>query len=132
MVLRIFTDKQPDVQEAVKIYAGLGWGKFQDYNLESWKKAFDNSNFIVAYDEKELVGFVRLISDGFQDTQVLEFAVSPKYQHQGIGKRLIEALNDNWGHTDIYCNTVDKNTDFFLNNGFKRNSLIPISKAKFK
>lgn len=132
MVLRIFPNKQPDVREAVEIYARLGWGSFHDYNLEIWKKAFDNSDFIVAYDETELVGFVRLISDGFHDTQVLEFVVSPKRQHQGIGKLLIEALKDNWGHTDIYCNTVDKNADFFLNNGFKRNKLTPISKAKFK
>lgn len=79
-----------------------------------------------------LLVFVRLISDGFHDTQVLEFVVTPKYQRRGIGKSLIEELKDKWGHTDIYCNTVDKNTDFFLNNGFNRNRLVPISKAKFK
>lgn len=132
MSVRIFPNKQPDVRRAVEIYANLGWGNQQDYNLEVWKKAFDNSSFITAYDEEELVGFIRLISDGFHDTQVLEFVVTPKRQHQGIGKSLIEALKDNWGHTDIYCSTVDKNTDFFLNNGFNKNKLTALSKAKFK
>ncbi|OLA66684.1 MAG: hypothetical protein BHW56_01710 [Acetobacter sp. 46_36] len=132
MSVRIFPNKQPNVHEAIDIYCNLGWGKLQDYNFEIWKKAFDNSDFISAYDENKLVGFIRLISDGFHDTQVLEFVVTPKYQHCGIGKLLIEELKDNWGHTDIYCNTVDKNIDFFLDNGFKRNRLAPISKAKFK
>ncbi len=132
MSIRIFPNKQPNVHEAIDIYCDLGWGKFQDYNLEIWKRAFDNSDFISAYDENKLVGFVRLISDGFHDTQVLEFVVTSKYQRRGIGKSLIEELKDKWGHTDIYCNTVDENTDFFLNNGFNRNRLVSISKAKFK
>lgn len=132
MTIRIFPNKQPDTQKAIEIYANLGWGTVQEYNFAIWQKAFDNSDFITAYDENELVGFIRLISDGFHDTQVLEFVVTPKYQHQGIGKSLIEILKDKWGHTDIYCNTVDKNVDFFLNNGFKRNRLTQVSKGKFK
>ncbi|MBO5284509.1 MAG: GNAT family N-acetyltransferase [Alphaproteobacteria bacterium] len=127
MTLHILNNKQPDLQKAIELYTDLGWGQPQNYNLEIWQKAFNNSHFITAYEENELIGFVRLISDGFHDTQVLEFAVSPKHQHQGTGKALLNALKTNWGHTDIYCNTLPKTADFFLNNGFNKNHLTAVS-----
>ena len=46
MSIRIFSNKQPNVHEAIDIYCDLDWGEFQDYNLEIWKRAFDNSDFI--------------------------------------------------------------------------------------
>lgn len=117
--VRIIVGKQPDLDDAINMYVQIGWGKREQYDAAKFQKAFDNSKFILAYNEEALVGMVRLMSDEAHETNVSEFLVRPEFQKKGIGKKLLEKLHETYGHTDLYISTPKEHEEFFLKNGMK-------------
>ncbi len=121
--------RKPTAKEAIKIYTSLGWGKEEEYDFFRFEKAFENSKFITVYDEAELVAFVRFLSDEYHETMVSEFVVATKYQGYNIGKKMLNDLVQEFGHTSIYLNCTKETKDFFLKNGFKKHQLIGLSRS---
>ena len=73
------------------------------YNRIIFDVNFDTSNFIVAYDGSETVGFIygtkRIVCDevaGLQDgtAWIVEMGVKKKYRRQGIGTELVKKLEN--------------------------------------
>ena len=60
------------------------------YNLEYTKDALEKTINTTAWDGDKLVGCVRVLTDGYFHGTVSVTLVSPEYQHQGIGRRLME------------------------------------------
>jgi len=59
------------------------------------RQAFSASASVVfVYDDQQLIGFARAISDGLLQAAVYDVAVLPSYQRLGIGKQMIEKLMD--------------------------------------
>jgi len=66
---------------------------FHDTDIH--RKAFYASASVVfVYDENQLIGFARAISDCILQAAVYDVAVLPSYQGRGIGKQMIEKLVD--------------------------------------
>ena len=60
---------------------------------EKWKKSLENSSAVItAWDEENLVGLTRGISDQVRYAQVLEVLVHPEYRSYGIGRELVTRL----------------------------------------
>jgi predicted N-acetyltransferase YhbS len=51
--------------------------------------------YIAAYENGELVGLARAMTDFVYTTYLADLAVDEKYQHKGIGKELIRLLKIN-------------------------------------
>ena len=66
-----------------------------DYDVDKTQAALSRTLNITAYDEKELVGCLRILSDGYYFGTITELLVLPKYQKQGIGSRLLTLAKDN-------------------------------------
>ena len=66
-----------------------------DYDLDKTQAALSRTLNITAYDEKELVGCLRILSDGYYFGTITELLVLPKYQKKGIGSRLLTLAKDN-------------------------------------
>ena len=49
---------------------------------------------ITAYDGKQLVGCLRILTDGYFFGTITDLLVLPKYQKQGIGSRLLELAKE--------------------------------------
>ena len=60
-----------------------------DYDIEQTKSALSKTLNITAYDNKKLVGCLRILSDGYYFGTITELLVLPEYQQQGIGSRLL-------------------------------------------
>ena len=57
------------------------------------KTAFENSYVVVfAFDDDEMIGFGRAISDGAYQAAVYDVAVLPDYQGKGIGKAIVDRI----------------------------------------
>lgn len=57
------------------------------------QKTFTSSASVVfVYDDQQLVGFGRAISDRYIQAAIYDVAVLPSYQGLGIGKQIIEAI----------------------------------------
>lgn len=70
----------------------VGW---QLLELEQAQKGLDNSVYLtVAYDGDAPVGMARVIGDGGYMYLIADVMVLPEYQKKGIGKGLLENVND--------------------------------------
>jgi len=60
---------------------------------ETMKKAVENSYVVCsAYENNELVGFGRAISDGHYQAAIYDIVVLPQYQGKGIGRMVMQSL----------------------------------------
>ena len=66
-----------------------------DYDMERTKSALSKTLNITAYDQKELVGCLRILSDGYYFGTITELLVLPQYQKQGVGSKLLQLAKDN-------------------------------------
>ena len=63
------------------------------HSADVHRQAFSVSASVVfVYDDQQLIGFARAISDGILQAAVYDVAVLPSYQRHGIGKQMIEKL----------------------------------------
>jgi len=65
-------------------------------DLEAMKCMLAHANYYIgAYENGQLVGLARAMTDFVYTTYLADLAVDQKYQHQGIGKELIKMLKMN-------------------------------------
>ncbi|MDR3058886.1 MAG: GNAT family N-acetyltransferase [Dysgonomonas sp.] len=60
---------------------------------ETHKESFEASySVIFVFDNEELIGFGRILSDGVRQSAIYDVAVEPSYQGHKIGQNIIERL----------------------------------------
>lgn len=65
-------------------------------DLEAMESMLAHANYYIgAYENGQLVGLVRAMTDFVYTTYLADLAVDEKYQHKGIGKELIKMLKRN-------------------------------------
>ena len=65
-------------------------------DLEAMESMLAHANYYIgAYENGQLVGLARAMTDFVYTTYLADLAVNEKYQHQGIGKELIKILKIN-------------------------------------
>lgn len=62
--------------------------------MEHTQNALSATLNITAYDGKQLVGCLRILTDGYFFGTITDLLVLPKYQKQGIGSRLLELAKE--------------------------------------
>ena len=93
----------PECLQSVKnIYQQEGWNSYL-HNDASLKRAFEKSLLrLGAFDNDQLVGFVRCVGDGEHVVIVQDLIVSPPYQKQGIGTKLFQMVWDQYLHVRMF------------------------------
>ena len=67
-------------------------------NIGRIKRMIENANLVIcARDEKNLVGILRAVTDFSYCCYVSDLAVDKKYQHLGIGKKLLKTAQKTLG-----------------------------------
>ena len=66
-----------------------------DYDMERTQAALSKTLNITAYDNKMLVGCLRILTDGYFFGTITELLVLPEYQRQGVGSKLLEFTKEN-------------------------------------
>ena len=80
------------IERVKEIYALEGWTAYLNSD-EKLINAFDNSLYCLgAFDGDKLVGFIRCVGDGEHILLVQDLIVDKAYQKQGIGRRIVETL----------------------------------------
>ena len=126
--MREFTVKYNELtaEEFILLWESV-WG--QGPSLEQTRLAMQHTLCRVSvYDADQIVGMARMIGDMGLDYYIKDVAVRPEYQHQGIGRILMNALmqfiNDNGvSGTEIFvelCAMPDK-IPFYDKFGFSAN-----------
>jgi GNAT superfamily N-acetyltransferase len=121
--------------EAAALYIELGWGTEKEYSASRMKRSLDACDIVVSARNEggELIGISRALSDFATTTKILDVVIVPEYQHQGIGKLIMQKIASLAKGTDIYGETERKNFDFLEGCGYeKRRGLMVFVKKERK
>lgn len=76
----------------LELYTSVGW---EAPCVEQVERALSNTiATFVAYDDEKPVGMVRVIGDGGMSFYIKDFVIIPSYQSKGIGKTLIQSIEN--------------------------------------
>jgi len=88
---------------------------------EIHKRAFNNSHTVVfVFDEENLIGFGRALSDGEYQASIYDVAVLPNYQGKGIGKMIIQTIIENIPNCNFILYASPGKEKFYEKENFKR------------
>ena len=92
-------------------------------DLEAMKLMFQHGNvYVGAYHGDKLVGLARVMTDFVYTSYLSDLAIDEAYQHQGIGKQLIEETKLKLGpHCMIVLLAAPKANDYYPHLGFEHN-----------
>jgi ribosomal protein S18 acetylase RimI-like enzyme len=90
-----------------------------DYNKQYTQEALLRTINITAWNKDQLVGSIRVLTDGYFFGTIPEILVDPNYQKQGIGKKLMELAWEN-SPTSLFFGARPGNEDFFVKAGFEK------------
>ena len=90
-----------------------------NYEMQKTQAALSRTLNITAYDDKTLVGCLRILSDGYFFGTITELLVLPAYQNQGIGSRLLQLARDNTP-TMLYFGAHPGVEAFYERNGCRK------------
>ena len=92
-----------DPKQIVELRNSVGWNGLTDW----YKKSLQNSYFyICCFDDKELIGFLDVVSNGVTDSYIQDVIVKPEYQHRGIGTHMMETAIEKLKADKIYAISV--------------------------
>ena len=86
-----------DIEKIIKVFESSGIVR-PTKEKERIKSMFENANLIYfAYDNGELIGLARCVTDFSYCCYLSDLAVKKDYQKQGIGKKLVEKVREHIG-----------------------------------
>ena len=109
-------DKNLDVSMFISFVNQVWQG---NYDVEQTRMALSKTLNITAYDNENLVGCLRVLSDGYYFGTITELLVLPQYQKQGIGSKLLQLAKDNTP-TMLYFGSQPAAEQFYEKNGCQK------------
>lgn len=86
-----FTENIPEKHAYYNLFKTTGWQTTAE--AADLMLALHNSWLTLSvYDQDQLVGFGRVVSDGVMYAMIYDLIVRPEYQGKGIGKSILEKL----------------------------------------
>lgn len=89
--------REPDegqIRQIIELYREQGWWHVEDdFRKDLVTRLIAGSHcFVVATDEKDIVGMGRAISDGISDAYIQDLTVRLDHRKEGIGKLILQTL----------------------------------------
>jgi len=110
--------KESDWVEIPEILKSVGMAY---HSPEIHKKSFEASYCTVfLYDNEQLIGFGRAISDGVYQAAVYDLAVIKEYQGHGLGRRILRAMLSRLPDCNIILYASPGKEGFYEKQGFRK------------
>jgi len=88
-----YTEKCPVIEDYYLLYLETGWNENLRLNKKEVAKAVQRSFITISvYQQTQLIGFGRVISDGVVYAGIYDVMVKPEFQHHGIGSEIVKRL----------------------------------------
>lgn len=92
MNIHYTTEPPKDFVKFLNLYEALGWNSL-NLTVNELKQMCNQSWYVIyAFDNEELVGTGRVISDGVITGTICGVSVIPSYQSKGIGKEIMKRI----------------------------------------
>lgn len=120
MAINYLDTKRIEQDKIIELYQANKWSSAQKPDL-LYQALLNSHTLITAWDEGRLVGLGNAISDGHLVVYYPHLLVHPAYQGQGIGKRIVEKMQERYGKFHMQMLVADgKAIDFYEKCGFRR------------
>jgi GNAT superfamily N-acetyltransferase len=117
------SEQLPDKEEYFSLFNTTGWNNDYKASPDDLERANQNSWLVVsAYDENNLVGFGRAVTDYVLHAMIFDMIVLPDYQGRGIGTMILSRLVNRClerGIRDIQLFCAKGKRAFYEKNGFE-------------
>ncbi|UXS75443.1 GNAT family N-acetyltransferase [Staphylococcus chromogenes] len=101
------------------VYHSVGWRRHTPENIALIYHR--STHIILTYDDHQIIGCGRALSDGVFNAAIYDIVVRPSYQNQGIGQRLVHQLVEALGPLScIHLISTLGNEPFYTHCGFKK------------
>ena len=91
-----YTYEIPIAEDLFELYNHDGWNAFLKLSKEVLHQAMTQSWCVLSvYDDDQLIGTGRIISDGLINAYLCGVIVHPDYRSQGIGKEMVQTSAEN-------------------------------------
>lgn len=99
--MRIEKNQLLDVDAVLALYRCVGWTQYAA-EPEMLMRAIEGSQCVLsAYVDDGLVGLLRCVTDSVSVVYIQDLLVDPAYQRQGVGRRLMDALDHEYRHVRL-------------------------------
>ena len=109
-------------EEILDLYNDAGWKAYTE-DPETLRKGYENSLLVLAaYEGGELQGIIRVVGDGQTIVFVQDILVYKKYQRQGIGSALLQAVLGRYSgvrQIELVTDNTEKTIAFYRSAGFR-------------
>lgn len=120
MIIREY-DSYKD-EEILGLYTDAGWIAYTE-NPDELRKGYENSLLILAaYEGDELQGIIRVVGDGHTIVFVQDILVYKRFQRQGIGSALLQAVLERYSSVrqiELVTDNTEKTVAFYRSAGFR-------------
>ena len=120
MIIREY-DSYKD-EEILGLYTDADWIAYTE-NPDALRKGYENSLLILAaYEGDELQGIIRVVGDGHTIVFVQDILVYKRFQRQGIGSALLQAVLERYSSVrqiELVTDNTEKTVAFYRSAGFR-------------
>ena len=87
-----------EMEPLLALYASVGWVNYTRNPAMLANAVRHSLTLLGAFDGDRLVGILRAVGDGFSVVYIQDIIVLPEYQRNGIGRRLLHAVDALYPH----------------------------------
>ena len=105
--------KEINIKDILILYKANEWSS-ANKPTELYNALTNSETLITAWEGKRLVGLGNAISDGFLTVYYPHLLVLPEYQGKGIGKLIMDKMQEKYSHFHMQMLTADgRSVDFY-------------------
>ena len=116
----------PSNEDLQKLYLSVGWDVYVKNNEDMTVLLKNACYFVTVWDNDQLVGLTRVISDDHSIAYVQDILIDPDYQGNGIGSKLLNMIKERFNHVRqvvLMTDTSEKTINFY-----EKNELLSLDK----
>lgn len=102
-MIKYYLNRETDIKQICDLRQSVGWNRMEESSNNPNLQHFLS---ISAYDDRRLVGYVDVVSNGVTDAYIQDLMVRPDMQNKGIGTTLMNMAIDEINKKGIYMVSV--------------------------
>lgn len=120
MKITLTENREIPIEQVLELYRLNQWSSASKPD-ELYRGLMNSHTLISAWSEEKLVGIGNAISDGYLVVYYPHLLIHPEYQGKGIGKMIMDKMQEKYGEFHMQMLTADGDAiKFYKKMGFER------------
>ena len=120
MKITILETRDIEAEEIIELYKSNNWSSAEK-PTELYNALINSHSLVTAWVDNKLIGLGNAISDGYLVVYYPHLLIHPKYQGKGIGKMIMDKMQEKYKNFHMQMLTADgEAVDFYKKVGFVR------------